>query len=434
MVYTSVIFHMVTMILLYLSSTGYSLTPIVEDIFLEKPGGDVLQINEFTKKSVLRELPILDGNVIKTNVPADAKLDFNGLAAKYGHPCEEHYVESEDGYVTKLFHLPGDRKRPVLMMHGLFDSADTFIIRGNRSMAISLANAGYDVWLGNMRGNKHSRRHVTLNPDKDPEFWNFSYHEMALYDLPATIDYILGHTGQTRIYGIGHSQGNNIFIAMTAMLPQYNKKIRVFISLAPAVHIENIKLPTKILVLLSPLINYLFEGIGNEEILPDGAILQRLLQKVCPLGLPGYVLCVQLILFQLAGYNTAELEQEFFPIVLGHSPSGTSRKNLIHLAQSGKYKRFAYYDAGAEENIRLYGRKEPPLYDLSVVTMKVAIFAGNNDKLVVLKDTARLRDELTNVVEYRVLEPRKWNHLDFVWGRNANKFLFPYIFKLLQKY
>ncbi len=46
-----------------------------------------------------------------------------------------------------------------------------------------LANIGYDVWLGNNRGNKYSRSHISLNPDKDKNFWDFSFHEMGKYDL-----------------------------------------------------------------------------------------------------------------------------------------------------------------------------------------------------------------------------------------------------------
>lgn len=39
-------------------------------------------------------------------------------------------------------------------------------------IAFTLAEAGYDVWMGNARGNTFSRKHINLNP-RTGVFWNF---------------------------------------------------------------------------------------------------------------------------------------------------------------------------------------------------------------------------------------------------------------------
>ena len=75
----------------------------------------------------------------------------------------------------------------------------------NQSLAFTLAARGHDVWLANSRGTKYGLRHETLTPDQS-EFWDFSFEEMASYDLPAVVDLITNCTGKT-IHFVGHSQG-----------------------------------------------------------------------------------------------------------------------------------------------------------------------------------------------------------------------------------
>ncbi len=97
--------------------------------------------------------------------------------------------------------------KPIILQHGLIDSSDTWLINDeDKAPAFMLANRGYDVWLGNSRGNKHSRNHTKYNPDKNKEFWESTFQHMADYDLPAIFTYVNGVTKQKISY-IGHSQG-----------------------------------------------------------------------------------------------------------------------------------------------------------------------------------------------------------------------------------
>ena len=44
-----------------------------------------------------------------------------------------------------------------------------------------------------------------LDPDVDEEFWEFSFDEMAKYDVPAAIKMVLNKTGVNNLTYIGHS-------------------------------------------------------------------------------------------------------------------------------------------------------------------------------------------------------------------------------------
>ena len=61
--------------------------------------------------------------------------------------------------------------------------------------AFVAASAGYDVWLGNSRGNTYSDANTKIDPKKhEKEFYDFDWEDMAKDDI-AMIDYIIDATG-----------------------------------------------------------------------------------------------------------------------------------------------------------------------------------------------------------------------------------------------
>lgn len=67
---------------------------------------------------------------------------------------------------------------------------------------------GFDVWIGNNRGTKYSN----LEQHRDG-YWDYTFDELAKYDVPTFIDGILGQTNSEKIIYIGHSQGSSQFLA-----------------------------------------------------------------------------------------------------------------------------------------------------------------------------------------------------------------------------
>ena len=55
---------------------------------------------------------------------------------------------------------------------------------------------GYDVWLGNNRGTTFSRKHRTMDPDKNPNYWKFSFQELGDFDTDAQIELVLQKSGR----------------------------------------------------------------------------------------------------------------------------------------------------------------------------------------------------------------------------------------------
>lgn len=112
-------------------------------------------------------------------------------AHRYEFKEEIEVIDNLDKFVQTETPKPlGYKGKPVVLLyHGFLMSSEVWVSNTDEysNLPFVLAQRGYDVWLGNARGNKYSQYHLHLNLD-DQQFWNFSMNEFVMRDLPDTID------------------------------------------------------------------------------------------------------------------------------------------------------------------------------------------------------------------------------------------------------
>ena len=74
-----------------------------------------------------------------------------------------------------------------------------------------------------------------------------SWDEMALEDLPATIDKVLEVTGASQLFYVAYSQGATAAYAGLSVLSGLQDKIKLLVSLAPAVYMTDTQSPIRVL-------------------------------------------------------------------------------------------------------------------------------------------------------------------------------------------
>lgn len=92
-------------------------------------------------------------------------------------------------------------------------------------------------------------------------------------------------------------------------------------------------------------------------------------------------LCEDFI-FLFTGFDKDQMNLDLLPLVLSHSPAGTSTKSVIHYAQEiGSDGNFRQYDYGETQNLIKYGTKVPPSYNVSEIDVPMFLISADNDYL-----------------------------------------------------
>lgn len=360
-----------------------------------------------------------------------------------GYTYDRHDVETEDGFYLGLFHIQkipeenlkfpskpekeNQRKKlkikkkiPVLFMHGLLDSSDGWLInKEEKNLPLILASCGFDIWLGNARGNKYSRTHKWFEPENF-EFWQFTFDEMGKYDLPALIKYIRKlNPSKEKIIYIGHSQGTTSFFSGMSLNPNFFKEnINIMVALAPIARLTNMS-SNFLKVLEGSSIHKLLKGCKVKDVFYSGKESSSSTNpNLSNLGLT-----------LMTDDNSKEYnDSEQISFFMRHFPSGTSLKNLIHFTQLYKSNKFCQYNYGSEANFAIYQSKEPMEYNLNNLTgkdnVKFIFVCGKNDKLADVEDVKWLYNQICdNVLHFSVNE--NMGYSTFLVGKDINWFTEP---------
>ncbi|KAL7694581.1 putative AB-hydrolase lipase domain, alpha/Beta hydrolase [Plasmopara halstedii] len=375
-------------------------------------------------------------------VPDDPDYGLNvmELITKRGYAVEEHKFSTADNYILTMYRLPkthketqenipaASKKSAVYLVHGLLDSSFTFECNfRNQSLAFILADAGYDVWLDN-NGTTWSNEHTTYAIDSD-EYWNFSWQEMALYDMPAMIQFVLNTTGQSTLSYVGHSEGTMQAFAGFSVNQELAQKVSYFGALSPVAYLGHMTSPVLKVLAMSEM-DMLFNGqLASFEC--------TLIGKAC-------TSFITTLMGPSVSLNATRL-----PVYIGHTPAGTSVKNMAHFAQGIRDNTFRYYDYGCQcvrafglqncpglfcRNKEVYGTFDPPTFNLSAIRYpRMGFYVGTDDWITTDSDVTQLYAELKNA-EIVANHSVQYSHVDFTWGYNANEVIYQSLLTHIAKY
>lgn len=136
-------------------------------------------------------------------------------------------------HLRHIFPEKGDLKAPVFLTHGAIGNGKIFYTLDNRGFGPYLAEQGYDVYVGDLRGRGESRPAISRKSD-------YGQISSICEDIPAFLDAISQRRPQAMQLWGGHSWGGVLIMSFLARFPQYRERCRglLFFATKRAIHVS----------------------------------------------------------------------------------------------------------------------------------------------------------------------------------------------------
>ena len=357
--------------------------------------------------------------------------DYRSFISNLNLNLEEIQVVTADRYVNTIWALTSKDEfnrngKSIIIQHGLLDTSFTWLILAEKSIAKLLCDEGYKVYLPNMRGNQFSKSHLDYDASLNSDYWDFSFDEMAQYDLPAIVNLIKKRDGVDKVDYMGHSQGTLIFFLSYMNNPDYmEKNINKFIGVGVVPNVNHAQHFLLDLAVLS----------GIDKIIPVKNFmtfpieLGQILVPFC--SGKAKTLCHTILTICFGGFeDTRRVDYDRLgKNIFMHMPGGTSLQNMRHWLQAFDKKQMLKYDYGSIiENLVHYGQLTPPKYDLTQMKtykIKSMITVSDADPFCNPIDTLEFLLNIKDQKNINVLNLRNYNHIDYLWADSAYEELYP---------
>jgi lysosomal acid lipase/cholesteryl ester hydrolase len=277
------------------------------------------------------------------------------------------------------------------------------------------------MWFASFRGSVYSS-HVDLT-EKDPDYWDYSFDEFALFDIPTVIEYVIKATNYQKVAVLAHSQGTlSMFGSLIFKSAELESKVSVYAALSPVFRVDHLAIAGifKYFFLESNIFDIL-EKFGVYTIFRRNKVLSDALYGICavtPKLCQWFVdlLCSSVV----APYDNLEA----YKYLAYHMPNSFTIKNIRQFRQIYQSKGVYMYDFGIPENTRIYGTNKPPMYDISnIASIPIGLFREKYDRFTTEPDFIYLHDALKERGVLKYSSVYEGGHISMFTGKNTTIFI-----------